>query len=165
MDWLDGACAKLQSTLAVRDPEDPCWNWSGEDLTADWVCRRMALESAVHRYDVELSVGSPTPIDQDLAVDGIDEWIRVHLAADVPEAPDVSLGGVLCLACADATAAWTVEVAAGRLRWREGRGPADAVVVGPASDLYLFCWNRRPLEVLELTGNRDVAAAWSSLTV
>ena len=165
MDWLDGACAKLQSTLAVRDPEDPCWNWSGEDLTADWVCRRMALESAVHRYDVELSVGSPTPIDQDLAVDGIDEWIRVHLAANVPEAPDVSLGGVLCLACADATAAWTVEVAAGRLRWREGRGPADAVVVGPASDLYLFCWNRRPLEVLELTGNRDVAAAWSSLTV
>jgi hypothetical protein len=58
-----------------------------------------------------------------------------------------------------------VEIAAGRLRWREGRGPADAVLVGSASDLYLYCWNRRPLEVLELTGNREVAATWSSLTV
>jgi hypothetical protein len=58
-----------------------------------------------------------------------------------------------------------VEIAAGRLRWREGRGPADAVLVGSASDLYLYCWNRRPLEVLELTGNREVAANWSSLTV
>jgi len=165
VDWLEAASGKLLSTLSVRDPEDPCWNWSGEQLTAEWVCRRMALESAVHRFDVELSVGSPGPIDRDLAVDGIDEWIGVHLATDVPEAPGASLGGVLCLACADAAAAWTVEVSAGRLRWREGRGPADAVLVGPASDLYLYCWNRRPLDALELTGNRQVAAAWSSLTL
>jgi uncharacterized protein (TIGR03083 family) len=164
VEWLEAASAKLLSTLAVRDPEDPCWNWSGAELTAEWVCRRMALESAVHRYDVELSIGSPTPIARDLAVDGIDEWIGVHLATEVPESPGVSLGGVLCLACADAGAAWTVEIAAGRLRWRDGRGPADAVLVGPASDLYLYCWNRTPLEVLELTGNRQVAAAWSALT-
>ncbi len=165
VEWLSAACAKLLSSLAVRDPEDRCWNWSGTELTAEWVCRRMALEAAVHRYDVELSIGSPTPIARDLAVDGIDEWIGVHLATEVPEAPGVSLGGVLCLACADAGAAWTVEVTTGRLRWRDGRGPADAVLVGPASDLYLYCWNRRPLEVLELTGNRAVAAAWSALMV
>lgn len=165
MDWFGGTCASLQLELAGRDPEAPCWNWSGEDLTADWVCRRMALEAAVHRYDVELSVGSPTPIDRGLAIDGIDEWIGVHLATEVPESPDVSLGGVLCLACADDAAAWTVEVAARRLRWREGRGPADAVLVGSASDLYLYCWNRRPLEALELTGNREVAVGLSSLTL
>ena len=125
----------------------------------------MALESAVHRYDAELAVGSPAPIERELAVDGIDEWIAVHLATDVPEAPDATLGGVLCLACADDAAAWTVEVAGGRLRWREGRGPADAVLVGSASDLYLYCWNRRPLEALELTGSRGGRPAWSSLTI
>ena len=111
------------------------------------------------------SIGSPTPVARDLAVDGIDEWIGVHLATEVPESPGVSLGGVLCLACADVDAAWTVEITAGRLRWRDGRGPADAVLVGSASDLYLYCWNRRPLEVLELTGNRQVATAWSALAV
>ena len=125
----------------------------------------MALESAVHRYDAELTLGSPSPIERELAVDGIDEWISVHLATDVPEAPDATPGGVLCLACADDAAAWTVEVAAGRLRWREGRGPADAVLVGPASELYLYCWNRRPLEALELTGSAEVARAWTSLVI
>ena len=164
MDWFEAASAELQANLAGRDREQPCWNWSGQDFTADWVCRRVALEAAVHRYDVELAVGAPSVIEGDLAVDGIDEWIGVHLAVDVPEFPEVSLGGVLCLACADHAAAWTVEVTSGRLRWREGRGPADAVLVGSASDLYLYCWNRRPLEVLALTGNRQVALAWSSLT-
>ena len=72
---------------------------------------------------------------------------------------------VCCAWPVPTAAAWTVEVTAGRLRWREGRGPADAVLVGSASDLYLYCWNRRPLEVLELTGNRQVAAAWSSLAI
>jgi len=163
MAWFEDAGGLLEAALGNRDPEEPCWNWSGSDLTAGWVGRRMALESAVHRYDVELAAGSPTPIDRDLAVDGIDEWLGVHLATDVPEAPDAALGGVLCLACADDPAAWTVEVAGGRLRWREGRGPADAVLVGSASDLYLFSWNRRPVEALDLTGSREVATAWTSL--
>jgi uncharacterized protein (TIGR03083 family) len=163
--WFEDACRDLQTTLGDADPAEPCWNWSGADLTAGWVGRRMALESAVHRYDVELSVGSPTAVERELAVDGIDEWISVHLATDVPEAPDATLGGVLCLACADDAAAWTVEISGGKLRWREGRGPAEAVLVGAASDLYLYCWNRRPLEVLELTGSRDVALAWTSLPI
>jgi len=172
MGWYEEAATKLQQVLLDRDPAEPCWNWSGADLTARWVGRRMALESAVHRYDAVLAVGSPAGIEREpavdgvereLAVDGIDEWLAVHLATDLPEMPEASLGGVLCLACADDPAAWTVEVEGGRLRWREGRGPADAVVVGSASDLYLFSWNRRPLEALELTGRRDVAEAWSSI--
>jgi uncharacterized protein (TIGR03083 family) len=163
--WFEDASEALRATLAGRDQDEPCWNWSGSDLTASWVARRMALESAVHRFDAQLSIGTPNPIERELAVDGIDEWISVHLATDVPEAPEANLGGVLCLACSDDSAAWTVEVASGRLRWREGRGPADAVLVGSASDLYLYCWNRRPLEVLELTGNREVAVAWTSLPI
>jgi len=158
---FEEAGAKLEEALAHHEPGEPCWNWSGEDLTARWVARRMALETAVHRFDAELCVGVPSPIDRELAVDGIDEWLAVHLATDEP---DASLGGVLCLACADDPAAWTVEVASGRLRWREGRGPADAVLVGSASDLYLFSWNRQALGVLDLTGSPDVAAAWGSLT-
>jgi uncharacterized protein (TIGR03083 family) len=164
-EWFERSCESLRAALASHDPEDPCWNWSGAELTAAWVARRMALESAVHRYDAELCLDAATAIDRDLAVDGIDEWISVHLATDVPEAPEATLGGVLCLSCADASAAWTVEIAGGRLRWREGSGPADAVLVGSASDLYLYCWNRRPLDVLALTGSREVALAWTSLPI
>jgi len=165
IEWFQGACNLLKAALGAHEPTDPCWNWSGTDMTARWVARRTALETAVHRYDAELAISAPTPIKKDLAVDGIEEWISVHLATDVPEAPEANLGGVLCLACADDAAAWTVEITSGRLRWREGRGPADAVLVGPASDLYLYCWNRKPLEALELTGSREVALAWTSLPI
>ena len=44
---------------------------------------------------------------RELAIDGIDERIAIHLATDVPEVPDATLGGVLCLACLDDPAAWT----------------------------------------------------------
>ena len=40
----------------------------------------MALEAAVHRYDAELAHRDPTPVADDLAVDGIDEVLRVMLA-------------------------------------------------------------------------------------
>jgi uncharacterized protein (TIGR03083 family) len=165
MEWFESASACLVASLSERDPEQPCWNWSSADLTAAWVARRMALESAVHRYDAEVSIGHGSPIERALAIDGIEERIGIHLAIDVREAPRASLGGVLCLACSDDAAAWTVEVGNGRLRWREGRAPADAVLVGPASDLCLYCWNRKPLEALEHTGSYEVAAAWSSLPI
>ena len=116
-------------------------------------CRRMALESAVHRYDAELSVGSPST-DSMGARRRWDRRVDRGPSGDrCPESPDASLGGVLCLACSDDAAAWTVEVTAGRLRWREG-GAGRRRLRGSASDLYLFCWNRQAARALELTGNR-----------
>ena len=40
----------------------------------------MALEVAVHRYDAELAHDEVTPIPDDLALDGVDEVLRVMLA-------------------------------------------------------------------------------------
>lgn len=163
--WYSEAAHDLLVELTEHDATDPCWNWSGANPTARWVARRMALEAAVHRFDAELAAGSDSTVPTDLAVDGIDERIAVHLAADLPEETGATLGGVICLACSDSAAAWTVEIAGGRLRWRKGRGPADAVLVGTASDLFLFTWNRVRIDALELTGSVDVASAWKTLPV
>ncbi len=162
---LEAATERLLANLRQAPPERVCWNWSGKDQTAAWVARRMALETAVHRADAEQALGLTARVEAVLAVDGIDERIDVHLACDVPEVPDAALGGSLCLACSDVDQAWVVEVGGGRLEWREGRGPADAVLVGSASDLYLFTWNRIGVEALSLTGRRDVADAWATLPV
>lgn len=163
LEWLDEATGTLVTTLSDLGPDEPCWNWSAGELESGWVARRMALETAVHRYDGELTADEPTEIDARLAIDGIDERIEVHLRADVPDVPSATLGGSLCLSCADADAAWVVEVGGGRVKSRFGAGPASAVVRGDASELFLFTWNRVPLMALDLTGSRAVAEAWSRL--
>jgi uncharacterized protein (TIGR03083 family) len=163
--WFEAKADELVGCLRSAGTESPCWNWSGHDLTTAWVGRRMALETVVHRYDGELVAGDPTPVAVELAVDGLDERINVHLRADVPDEPDATLGGSLCLSCSDADAAFVVEVGRGRLHVHEGAGPASAFVRGSASDLFLFSWNRVPLAALDVTGDRDVAAAWTSLPV
>ena len=165
--WFGDAADFLVDVLSSPEPnaEDPCWNWSGRDRTLAWVARRMALETAVHRFDLELATGTDWSLAPELAADGIDEWLSVHLATDVPETPGAALGGVLCLACDDVPAAWTVEVGGGKLKFREGRAPADAVLVGTASDLYLYSWNRVPIDRLQLTGSEAVALAWSRLVL
>ncbi|MHB1988376.1 MAG: maleylpyruvate isomerase family mycothiol-dependent enzyme [Acidimicrobiales bacterium] len=165
VEWLDAATGVIVEALTELGPEEPCWNWSGVDLDSGWVARRMALEVAVHRYDGELAAGDPTPVSSELAVDGIDERLEVHLRTDVSESPEACLGGPLCLCCSDVDAAWLVEVGNGRLRARRGAGPAAAVLRGSASDLFLFSWNRVGLDSLDLTGDRAVADAWASLPV
>jgi uncharacterized protein (TIGR03083 family) len=163
LERMEQAATELLGALERLGPDAPSWNWSGEDLTTGWVARRMALESAVHRVDAELAIGQPSPVERELAVDGIDERIDVHLRVDVAEAPSATLHGTLCLVCSDDAAAFVIEVGGGRLRWRRGRGPADAALVGTASNLFLFTWNRVGLEAIELTGEREVAEAWRSL--
>lgn len=164
-EGLASASASLVEALSTRDPTDACWNWWGRELNIGWVARRMALETVVHRCDCDLGAGELAVVDRRLALDGIDERIAVHLDADLPEHPEATLGGLLCLACTDDPAAWTVEVARGSMRWRPRREPADAVLSGTASELFLFTWNRVALAHLVLTGQHQVAEAWASLPV
>lgn len=162
-ECLEEAADELVRVIGAAGPQAPCWNWSGQDFTTAWLARRMALESAVHRYDGELTAHDPTPIDARLAADGIDEFLTVHLPSDLSEVPTATLGGSLCLACSDTENAWTVDASRGHLRVRHDRGPASAYLRGATSDLFLFVWNRVGVDDLELTGDRAVAAAWALL--
>lgn len=154
----------LHGELAAAGEEAPCWNWTGTDQTAGFLARRIALETAIHRVDAERCGSRALPVEAELAVDGIEEQLEVHLPTALRRNPKASLAGTVCLVCSDLDAAFVVELQAGRLRWRRGRGPADAALVGTASELFLFTWNRLPLEQLSLTGSHDVAAAWRGLS-
>jgi uncharacterized protein (TIGR03083 family) len=160
---FESASAELLAALADVTPDGPCWNFAGQDCNAAWVARRVAHESTIHRVDAELARGAPTAIDCEFAVDGIDERIQVLLPARLRHSSEASLGGTIGFVCTDADAAWVVSVESGRLSWRAGRGPVDAVVVGPSAEIYLFSWNRAVVDALALTGNKAVAEAWKTL--
>ena len=153
----------LLAELAAAGPEAACWNWTDADQHAGWLARRIALETAVHRVDAELTARSAHPVERELAADGITERLEAHVGREVAGDPRATLGGTLCLICSDLDAAHVIELTGGRLRWRLGRGPADAAVVGTASELFLFSWNRLALDRLSLTGRPEVAAAWADL--
>ena len=83
---LDRAYAGLLGEFAVRKPEDPAGTWYTPDQTVGFWIRRMAQETVIHRIDAELGTGQPVaPVPADLAVDGIDELLKVFVAFSVAE--------------------------------------------------------------------------------
>jgi predicted lipid carrier protein YhbT len=124
----------------------------------------MAQETVVHRVDAQQAVGAPvTPVAADLAVDGIDEVFSVFvpaLGADRSPGDDRTVH----LHATDADGEWTIRFATGEVVVTTGHDKADAAVRGPAGELLLWLWGRRPLDGLERFGARDVADALRTVT-
>ena len=99
----------------------------------------MALETDVHRWDAERSVGDPAPIDPALAVAGIGEFIA--LWGGVLAVPARS---VLGMRANDTGDTWILTSDEGRVRAVSGGG---CRVTAP--DLYLWFSARAPLDALE----------------
>ncbi|MFJ9178431.1 maleylpyruvate isomerase family mycothiol-dependent enzyme [Streptomyces sp. NPDC102360] len=86
---MDRAYAELRTALETREPEAPSGTWYAPDQTVGFWIRRMAQETVIHRIDAELAAGGPiSPVPDDLAVDGIDELLKVFTAYAVTEWPD-----------------------------------------------------------------------------
>jgi uncharacterized protein (TIGR03083 family) len=73
------ASAAVIAELAKAGPDVATWTFSPTDRTSAFWFRRMAHETAVHRADAELAHAVLTPIDRELALDGIDEILRLML--------------------------------------------------------------------------------------
>ena len=148
--WFADAHRRVLEVLRTTDPAAPSWTWWPADQTAGFWRRRMAQETAMHRADVELAFGTPTPIDPELAVDGIDELLELMLAGDWTgdEAPDLT--GVVAVATTGR--AWTITMTADQVSLEESGDPV-ATVSGEASPLLLWLYGRAADDVVDLTGD------------
>jgi uncharacterized protein (TIGR03083 family) len=156
--FFDEATTAMLEAFESRDPDEIVGTfWEPEQTIGFWY-RRMALEIAVHRYDAELAHGAPTPIDDELATDGIDEVLRVMLAGswwsefDTEEPLDarirVTAGG----------RSWTVTADLRSVSVVEGdTDPVAAEIAGRPEDVFLWLWGRRGGDVLAITGDQDLA--------
>jgi uncharacterized protein (TIGR03083 family) len=160
-ELFDEALAEVLQLFADQGPDAPSHTWWPPDQSVGFWMRRMALETAVHRADVELAHGVPTPVDAELALDGIDELMVMMLAGD--EWADVGTAEPV-----DATVrltsqgrSWTVEVSGDAvLVDRSNDGDAAVEIAGEPSDLYLWLWGRADGSPLDVTGDGDVAQAF-----
>lgn len=164
IDALRRAANALEAELVATDPTEHRPNWAGADEAFFW-WRRMAQEAAVHRWDAEAATtGAPRPIPTDLAVDGIDELADVFLA-HAKRRGITGDGETIHLhatdeGLADGTGEWMFRFHADGVQVTHEHGKGDMAVRGPASDLLLFVWNRRPIEV-ETFGDTDALAFWA----
>ncbi|HEY8475023.1 MAG TPA: maleylpyruvate isomerase N-terminal domain-containing protein [Natronosporangium sp.] len=159
IQWWADEFEQLFSILDTVDPQLPAWNWAPTTKQAAFWHRRMAHETAIHRWDAQMAIGAVEPIEAKQAVDGVAEVLDTWLpAGERKGATDRT--GVVQLVATDAEEEWFV-----RLRG-EGVALLDTGTLldhddphtrvlarGTASDLLLSLWGRVPFDVLEITGD------------
>jgi uncharacterized protein (TIGR03083 family) len=169
--WSAESTQLLLDALRAAGPDRGCWTWWGESdspQTSAAVARHQVQEAAVHAYDAQLTAGSPEPLPDEVAVDGVEEFL---------------------VTCAGSTGAWPHEPTAADFHATEGRSwrlslsadggrttrlssptavgegpePAAASARGTASDLVLALYERITIDSLQLDGDRrlfDQLSAW-----
>ena len=158
VDWFEEGAEALSKVLETHDPTERVWTWFPDERTVGFWQRRMAQETAVHRWDGENAVGKPQPIDPWLAADGVAEFFDTLLLVQ-EEAPKGN-GETIHVHATDAPSEWIVTLAAEGARAEEGHAKGDAAIRGTASDLLLALWRRIPLDAVEVLGDRSVADAF-----
>ena len=167
LEVFAGAAERLLAALDDTDPQQHRPNWAGAPTAAFW-WRRMAQESAVHRWDVQQAHTDAAPIEVALAVDGVDElgdtFLRfagrrgitglgetVHLHATDEAVADGSVPG----------GEWLFTFHPQGVDVEHVHDKGDMAARGAASDLLLLVWNRRPVDV-QTFGDTDLLDWWSS---
>jgi uncharacterized protein (TIGR03083 family) len=163
-DWFEAGAQTLADGLGGLDPTETWPTWAGPRPAA-WFPRRMAQETAVHRWDAD-----PVPLDPDLAVDGIDELFE--LFADRLPAErfaDVAPGTIHLHATDEALAEpgeWLVTFGPDGIAAEKGHAKGDVALRARASDLLLWTWNRVPTDHrFDVLGDDALARRWRELVV
>lgn len=158
VEWFADEHAKLLAELAVHKPSDFAWTWWEPDQTVGFWYRRMALETVVHRVDVEMQFGPPSPIDSALAIDGIDEVLMLMLAGEDEAAAEGPGTGTVEVLAGDA--AWSIALEEARTLVTPGRRTSPgAVLSGDPAALFLYLWGRGSLDSLTQQGDPSLVAA------
>jgi len=138
VEWFEESTRNLLNALDGIDLDRPMWSWSPVK-SVSFVPRRMAHETAIHRWDAQNAVGDPGGISGDLAVDGIDELLFIFFLGEAPlEGPHRSS---VHIHATDANGEWLVIVAEEPVITRE-HAKGDVALRGPSSDVLLYLWGR-----------------------
>lgn len=164
-DWFDEGARTLAATLRTVDPAAPTWHPFPAALEAGVWPRRMAHETAVHRWDAEAAVGDPTTIDAEFASDGIDEYFELAVPRLLDRPGTTAPTGSFHVHCTDVDGEWLVRLDDGRYRMDRVHQKGDAALRGPAEALLLRLWGRRSPTSAELSpvGDDAVLADWLGL--
>ena len=152
----------LLTALATVDPATPVWTWAAQQDVA-FIIRRMAQETAVHRWDADDAAGRAEAIEAELASDGIDEFLEHFL--DQPKDGN-TIAGSVHIHCTDVAGEWTTRPDGDRIVTVREHAKGACALRGPADVLLRALWRRASLDDVDVVGDRAVAeqfVGWSRL--
>ena len=150
IQWGHDALGQLLANLAEVGTDGPAWTFLAmpEPHTTGFWYRRMAMEAAIHRWDLQNALGEPDAFDRELALDGIDEVLGTFVPGTRRgEEPE----GTVDVTLTDDDRTWTVV-----------SGDPDAArasISGPTDQVWLRLWGRIPLDGVDVTGDRTLGGS------
>jgi uncharacterized protein (TIGR03083 family) len=161
LELFEEARAAVFIALEKAGTDQVTWTFSPDDNTSAFWYRRMALETAVHRIDVEQAHDVVTPIDRELAVDGIDEILNLNLAGPWWEEGDTEYPVDGTIRITTEGRSWTIRLDATSVTVTPGaEGSVDAEVFGDPNEIYLWLWGRSTLNLAQSAGDDNVTVAF-----
>ena len=172
VDWYRDGLNRLLESLADADQAESVYSWVAADQTVGFWYQRMAHETLIHRVDAEQGHGRVSPIDPELAADGIDEVLTKFVGGYPEWGTFTRDDGTVRIACNDRPRQWDTSFGTFNgtspstgteyedleaLEVIEPVDQPDAVIEGTAADLDLWLWGRGPLEQLQLSGDEQLA--------
>ncbi|MDI6911964.1 maleylpyruvate isomerase family mycothiol-dependent enzyme [Nocardioides sp.] len=168
---FDEHSAALAAALEAADPAEPAWSWS-EEQTVGFTFRRQAHEALIHRLDAEQTAGDVSPLDPELAADGVDEALAVMFGGTPPWGTFTGLPQYVRVDLTDRDESVWVQV--GHFTGTDPEsgthhdgiadvsvvpdpgGEPDVVVDGPAGAIDAWLWRRGDDREIRVAGDRAV---------
>ncbi|MGA5197354.1 maleylpyruvate isomerase family mycothiol-dependent enzyme [Streptomyces exfoliatus] len=166
MAWSVASTRQLLDALRDAGPERGCWTWWGASQsprTCGAVARHQLQEIAVHTYDAQVAAGAPQPLPDEVARDGVEEFLSTCVATTSawPHKPTTfdfhATEGRSWRLTVDGDGARAARLPA------PGPDAAGVSVRGTASELVLFIYDRIPAGSLRIDGDAgliDLLRAW-----
>ncbi|GIH59641.1 maleylpyruvate isomerase family mycothiol-dependent enzyme [Microbispora siamensis] len=160
-DWLEAGAVQLAEALKSRDPDTEVWGWAGDrSRRARFWSRRQLHETVVHRVDAEIALGIAPKMDEDVALDGVEEFFDLlPYARWRPLLAELRGDGEAISWRTGTGLAWLVRLTPEGFTYERSEGPADVIVRTPtAGDLMLTLWNRREPDAVH--GDDELLRFW-----
>jgi len=154
--WLVQIGGFLVNELKAASADTKVWTWNPADQSAAFAARRMAHETAVHRFDAQMAIGNPEPIEPALAADGIEE---IFVMVDAWPESGRGEGQTLHLHSAEGDE-WLIAMNPDGLDIKREHAKGDLALRGAVSDLELVLYDRPPIGDVERLGDESVLDAW-----
>lgn len=168
---FDEHSSELAAALEAADPTEHAWSWS-EEQTVGFTFRRQAHEALIHRLDAEQTAGEVTPLDPELAADGVEEALAVmfggtppwgaftglpqHVRVDLTDRDESVWVQVGHFTGTDPDSGTRHEAIEDISVVPDPGGEPDVVVDGPAGAIDAWLWRRGDDQEIRVAGDRAV---------